>query len=112
MAKDPVCGMEGKPSISAAKKSKKYFFCSEHCKETFLGKKKTEPRKKKTKGKGLQNTELAIKGMHCASCVAKIESALRKVPGVRNATVNYGTEKAYIEYDPKKVSEKRFEKAN
>ncbi len=38
-----------------------------------------------------------IKGMHCASCVATIEKELHKVKGVKKATVNFATEKAYIE---------------
>lgn len=44
-------------------------------------------------------TNLAISGMHCASCVTILTKALHKVPGVRSATVNYGTEKATIEHD-------------
>jgi len=37
--------------------------------------------------------------MHCASCALRIESALKKVPGVSKATVNYATETAAVEYD-------------
>ncbi|MDQ8030837.1 MAG: heavy metal translocating P-type ATPase [Bordetella sp.] len=40
--------------------------------------------------------ELAIDGMTCASCVARIERALRAVPGVLEATVNLATERATI----------------
>lgn len=40
--------------------------------------------------------ELAIVGMHCASCVSKVEKALLKLPGVLSATVNLASEKAYI----------------
>src|SRR5664280_379754 len=43
---------------------------------------------------------LAIGGMTCASCVARNEKALRRVPGVIKATVNLATEKATIEYLP------------
>ncbi len=43
---------------------------------------------------------LKITGMHCASCVARIEGALRQVPGVRMASVNLATEKALVELDP------------
>ncbi|MCQ8896742.1 heavy metal translocating P-type ATPase [Limnobacter humi] len=42
-------------------------------------------------------TVLRIEGMTCASCVARVEKALKKVPGVREATVNLATEKAQIE---------------
>ncbi len=42
------------------------------------------------------STVLRIEGMTCASCVARVEKALQKVPGVRGATVNLATEKASV----------------
>src|SRR3972149_5074518 len=36
----------------------------------------------------------------CASCVTKIEQALRETPGVLGASVNAGTEEAEVEYLP------------
>ena len=39
---------------------------------------------------------LGIGGMTCASCVARVENALRKVPGVTDASVNLATEKALV----------------
>jgi Cu+-exporting ATPase len=47
-----------------------------------------------------QQISLKITGMHCASCGARIEGALRQVPGVRMASVNLATEKAVVELDP------------
>lgn len=44
-----------------------------------------------------QEVELAIGGMTCASCAARIEKKLNKMPGV-SATVNYATEKAKVHY--------------
>ncbi|MDQ3716533.1 MAG: heavy metal translocating P-type ATPase [Actinomycetota bacterium] len=41
--------------------------------------------------------ELAIAGMTCASCAARIEKRLNKLGGV-SATVNYATEKAKVTY--------------
>ena len=38
-------------------------------------------------------------GMTCASCVSRVERALKKVPGVDGATVNLATEKATVSYD-------------
>lgn len=44
-----------------------------------------------------QSVTLRIDGMTCASCVARVEKALLKTPGVETATVNLATEKASIE---------------
>lgn len=43
--------------------------------------------------------ELSIDGMTCASCVARVEKALKKVPGVQQANVNLATEQAWVEAD-------------
>ncbi len=42
-----------------------------------------------------RDVELVIGGMTCASCAARIEKKLNKMPGVF-ATVNYATEKARV----------------
>ncbi len=41
-----------------------------------------------------------ISGMHCASCAANIEHALKKEAGINSANVNFAVEKLYLEYDP------------
>jgi Cu+-exporting ATPase len=43
---------------------------------------------------------LAIEGMTCASCVRRVERALTRVAGVRDASVNLATEKASVRFDP------------
>ena len=40
--------------------------------------------------------ELSVEGMTCASCVGRVERALKKVPGVQEAVVNLATEKARL----------------
>ena len=40
--------------------------------------------------------QLLVSGMTCASCVARVEKALLKVPGVSSASVNLATEKVSI----------------
>ncbi len=42
---------------------------------------------------------LSITGMHCASCAAIITRKLKKTPGVTEANVNYGANKANVVYD-------------
>ena len=41
--------------------------------------------------------EVAIEGMTCASCVGRVEKALKAVPGVTDAVVNLATEKATVQ---------------
>ncbi|HYH37281.1 MAG TPA: heavy metal translocating P-type ATPase [Azospirillum sp.] len=40
--------------------------------------------------------DLQVGGMTCASCVARVEKALKKVPGVTVASVNLATERAHV----------------
>ncbi len=47
-----------------------------------------------------ESLDLSIGGMTCASCVAHVEKALNKVPGVVEANVNLATEKAVVTYIP------------
>ncbi|MDP2943633.1 MAG: HAD-IC family P-type ATPase, partial [Candidatus Omnitrophota bacterium] len=46
---------------------------------------------------------IPIGGMHCASCAAGIERALKKNPGIVSAGVNFATEKAAVEYDSSRI---------
>ncbi|WP_374422016.1 heavy metal translocating P-type ATPase [Paracoccus sp. (in: a-proteobacteria)] len=41
--------------------------------------------------------ELSVRGMTCASCVGRVERALRAVPGVSDAAVNLATERATVQ---------------
>jgi Cu+-exporting ATPase len=43
-----------------------------------------------------ETVSLSISGMTCASCVTRVEKALKKVPGVSDAAVNLATEKAQV----------------
>lgn len=42
---------------------------------------------------------LPVVGLHCASCVAKVEEALQETEGVKKANVNLALENAFIEFD-------------
>lgn len=44
-----------------------------------------------------QNWSVGIEGMTCASCVTRVEKALRRTPGVTSANVNLATETAAVE---------------
>lgn len=52
---------------------------------------------------GRASLRLGIGGMHCASCVGKIEKELGKSPGVLSANVDLASETALIEYVPSAV---------
>jgi len=56
-------------------------------------------------GVATAKVELPLTGMTCTNCAATIERTLnKKVPGITNATVNYATEKATIEFIPGMVT--------
>ena len=46
-----------------------------------------------------EQIQLALSGMHCASCAGLIERGLKKVPGVKTANVNFAAEKARVVFD-------------
>jgi Cu+-exporting ATPase len=52
---------------------------------------------------GKATLQLGINGMHCASCVDKIETELKRSPGVLSASVDLGTESAVVQYIPNVV---------
>ena len=51
----------------------------------------------------MRTVKIGVQGMTCASCVARVERALKKVEGVSDAGVNLATEKASISYDPERT---------
>jgi len=50
-----------------------------------------------------QEKIIDIKGMHCKSCVEKIESKLSQINGLEDARVSLVEEKAFVKFDPTKV---------
>ncbi len=52
-----------------------------------------------------------VMGMHCASCAANVERALKKVDGVQGARVNFMSGKAIVELDPSVASNGALKKA-
>jgi len=43
---------------------------------------------------------LSLEGMTCASCARRIEKGLGKLPGVKDANVNFATDQATVTYNP------------
>ncbi len=51
-----------------------------------------------------QKVVLPVEGISCASCVEKIESALKKKDGVISVSLNFATERATVEFLPAVIS--------
>ena len=47
----------------------------------------------------MKKIKLTIEGMHCASCASNIERSLKKVSGVKEATISLMTRKGFVEVD-------------
>ena len=56
-----------------------------------------------TKQEDIKKVSMPVEGMTCAACVGHVESALKGVPGVVDASVNLGTEKASVEFSSAEV---------
>ena len=54
---------------------------------------------------------LTIGGMHCATCAISVQDALKELPGVRDARVNFALGKATVDYDSSMASESDMKKA-
>jgi Cu+-exporting ATPase len=133
---DPVCKMVVQEGQEAAKwdyNGTTYYFCNPSCLKRFMSEPdrflKSEVQGPESKvqmteaelpepvlldkaelGK-TQTVTLAVGGMTCASCVATVEKALNRLPGVKTATVNFAIEKAIVEFDPKVSPVAALEKA-
>ena len=46
-----------------------------------------------------------LEDLDCANCAAKMEAAIRKLPGVQNATVSFMTQKMTLEAEDEKFDE-------
>ncbi len=51
-----------------------------------------------------QSQTYKVKGMHCASCAGIIEKTFKKMEGVEDVEVNYGTETAKVAFDESKTN--------
>ena len=62
-------------------------------------------------GARTEKTVLPVQGMTCASCVARVERALKSVQGVVDVQVNFATARASVEYLPGAVAVRDLRKA-
>ena len=62
------------------------------------------------KGKNIKNT-YPVLGMSCASCAARVDKTSNGLPGVYQATVNYATAVAQVEYNPEVCSDATLQSA-
>ena len=60
---------------------------------------------------GSQRVQLSLSGMHCSSCAGLIERSLKKVPGVKEANVNFAAEKASVVFDEAQTPKESLLKA-
>lgn len=66
---------------------------------TFAENKKSEFAAVSSGGLHEKRVALSLFGMHCSSCAGLIERSLKKVPGVKQANVNFAAEKASVVFD-------------
>jgi P-type Cu+ transporter len=121
VVKDPVCGMEIEEQKAYARREhggRTFFFCSPKCEAAFTADPgrfavgKPEGGKRHTPSAttgvregvaGSKRVELPVFGLTCAKCVQAVEKALRGVPGVKKATVNLSSARAFVDYDSAQI---------
>ncbi|MCS7312651.1 MAG: heavy metal translocating P-type ATPase [Acidobacteria bacterium] len=115
LVRDPACGMEVDPATAQyalTRDGQTYYFCSPTCLTRFVTGDATVPADRPTPAEASPAAESAfpalspevwtvpIRGMHCASCVERIERTLRRQPGVLEATVDLARGTAYVRVIP------------
>ena len=58
----------------------------------------------------MEKVIISISGMHCASCAINIEKVFQGTEGINSVVVNFALEKAYIQFDPQRISLKDIKK--
>jgi len=58
-----------------------------------------------------QQIVLIVEGMHCATCPITVRVTLERLDGVKSAKVSMKEGKAFVDYDPTKVTPDRMAKA-
>ena len=55
----------------------------------------------------MTKNKFKIVGMHCASCAMNIDGELEDTEGVKQSNTNYAKQVTEVEYDEKKIDEKK-----
>ena len=50
--------------------------------------------------KKFKRAVIPLEGVHCASCVTRLENGLNSLPGVAGVSVNLPSRTAFLSYDP------------
>lgn len=61
--------------------------------------------------KNLKKAIINITGLHCASCVSRLQKVLEELKGVYEVNINLATSKAYLSYSPSEIELTRIEQA-
>ena len=118
-ATDPVCGMTVEPETAKYKTAYEgtdYYFCAAPCLKSFekdpkryLNEKKSavvmaeSPHQAHREPAAEAEITMSVVGMHCASCVGRVEKSIRDLDGVAEVSVNLATEKVSVKYDSTKT---------
>jgi heavy metal translocating P-type ATPase len=62
-------------------------------------------------GPALTTAELELGGMHCSACATRIQRSLGRLPAVASASVNLATTRAFVAYDPARLSTEQLVQA-
>ncbi len=49
------------------------------------------------------SSKFLVTGLDCADCAAKVEKAVKRIPGVTNATITFPTGRLNVDYDPQQT---------
>ncbi len=71
----------------------------------------TESKPPKASNTGEQIADLTLSGMHCASCAGIIEKNVKKIPGIKTASVNFAAQKAKVVFDGSQTNQEQIIKA-
>lgn len=61
-----------------------------------------------TETDGLRHIDLHVPGIHCANCISRIERAVRALPGIKQARVNFSTRRLGVDWEGKALTPEKI----